>query len=62
MPPEKIIEEYKYLLRISFNSYLQAEHYFKSALEKIKKINEDILADKWEPLLNNLGHVCRKLK
>lgn len=21
-----------------------------------------ITVDKWEPLLNNLGHVCRKLK
>lgn len=21
-----------------------------------------VTVDKWEPLLNNLGHVCRKLK
>lgn len=23
---------------------------------------QEIMAEKWEPLLNNLGHVCRKLK
>ena len=33
------------------------------ALEKMKCASErSVLAEKWEPLLNNLGHVCRKLR
>uniref|UniRef100_T1JHN4 peptidylprolyl isomerase n=1 Tax=Strigamia maritima TaxID=126957 RepID=T1JHN4_STRMM len=39
-----------------------AEGYFKSALAKVQSENHTVLSDKWEPLLNNLGHVCRKLK
>uniref|UniRef100_A0A8D2CL96 Cell division cycle 16 n=1 Tax=Sciurus vulgaris TaxID=55149 RepID=A0A8D2CL96_SCIVU len=35
----------------------QQKKWFLDALEKIK-----VTVDKWEPLLNNLGHVCRKLK
>lgn len=31
-------------------------------MEKIKAIGNEVTVDKWEPLLNNLGHVCRKLK
>ncbi|RVE58319.1 hypothetical protein OJAV_G00208100 [Oryzias javanicus] len=39
-----------------------AERYFLDAMEKIKAIGNEVTVDKWEPLLNNLGHVCRKLK
>uniref|UniRef100_A0A8D1TC36 Cell division cycle 16 n=2 Tax=Sus scrofa TaxID=9823 RepID=A0A8D1TC36_PIG len=39
-----------------------AEKWFLDALEKIKAIGNEVTVDKWEPLLNNLGHVCRKLK
>ncbi|XP_061697260.1 cell division cycle protein 16 homolog isoform X1 [Syngnathoides biaculeatus] len=39
-----------------------AEKYFLDAMEKIKAIGNEVTVDKWEPLLNNLGHVCRKLK
>ncbi|CAG07287.1 unnamed protein product [Tetraodon nigroviridis] len=39
-----------------------AERYFLEAMEKIKAIGNEVTVDKWEPLLNNLGHVCRKLK
>ncbi|KAI5621223.1 cell division cycle protein 16-like [Silurus asotus] len=39
-----------------------AEKMFLDALEKIKAIGNEVTVDKWEPLLNNLGHVCRKLK
>ncbi|XP_018584715.1 cell division cycle protein 16 homolog [Scleropages formosus] len=39
-----------------------AEKLFLDALEKIKAIGNEVTVDKWEPLLNNLGHVCRKLK
>ena len=31
-------------------------------LTRLKEINEPLLADKWEALFNNLGHVSRKLK
>lgn len=31
-------------------------------LSRLKEINEPLLADKWEALFNNLGHVSRKLK
>uniref|UniRef100_A0AAY4EDT2 Cell division cycle protein 16 homolog n=1 Tax=Denticeps clupeoides TaxID=299321 RepID=A0AAY4EDT2_9TELE len=39
-----------------------AEKYFLDAMDKIKAIGNEVTVDKWEPLLNNLGHVCRKLK
>uniref|UniRef100_A0A2K6G151 Cell division cycle 16 n=1 Tax=Propithecus coquereli TaxID=379532 RepID=A0A2K6G151_PROCO len=39
-----------------------SEKWFLDALEKIKAIGNEVTVDKWEPLLNNLGHVCRKLK
>uniref|UniRef100_A0A671U5R1 Cell division cycle 16 homolog (S. cerevisiae) n=1 Tax=Sparus aurata TaxID=8175 RepID=A0A671U5R1_SPAAU len=39
-----------------------AERLFLDAMEKIKAIGNEVTVDKWEPLLNNLGHVCRKLK
>ncbi|KAK1167863.1 hypothetical protein AOXY_G10647 [Acipenser oxyrinchus oxyrinchus] len=39
-----------------------AEKWFLDAMEKIKAIGSEVTVDKWEPLLNNLGHVCRKLK
>lgn len=42
--------------------YTLAEQFFIDALAKVRLINESIMADKWEPLLNNIGHTCRKLK
>ncbi|XP_071196327.1 cell division cycle protein 16 homolog isoform X1 [Salvelinus alpinus] len=39
-----------------------AEKLFLDAMNKIKAIGNEVTVDKWEPLLNNLGHVCRKLK
>ncbi|XP_073980642.1 cell division cycle protein 16 [Rhodnius prolixus] len=44
------------------NDFLTAEKYFEEALARVKEIDEVIIADKWEPLFNNLGHTCRKLK
>ncbi|XP_075230807.1 cell division cycle protein 16 [Lycorma delicatula] len=43
--------------------YPDAEKYFEAALARVHEINESkqISAEKWEPLLNNLGHTCRKL-
>ena len=44
------------------DSYTEAERCFTSALERITSVQQEVVAEKWEPLLNNLGHVCRKLK
>uniref|UniRef100_A0A3B4AFN6 Uncharacterized protein n=1 Tax=Periophthalmus magnuspinnatus TaxID=409849 RepID=A0A3B4AFN6_9GOBI len=44
------------------NGWKTAERLFLDAMEKIKAIGNEVTVDKWEPLLNNLGHVCRKLK
>lgn len=43
-------------------SYKPAEKYFRSALEQLRKIKDSSVPKRWEPLLNNLGHTCRKLK
>ncbi|KAK2145256.1 hypothetical protein LSH36_692g03045 [Paralvinella palmiformis] len=42
--------------------YAEAEKCFTNALQKIESVSHEVMVDKWEPLLNNLGHVCRKLK
>ncbi|XP_066253498.1 cell division cycle protein 16 homolog isoform X1 [Euwallacea similis] len=49
---------------ISFQSqdYEKAEDYFREALVKIKRIQLGSIPTIWAPLLNNLGHVSRKLK
>ncbi|XP_055956001.1 cell division cycle protein 16 homolog [Patella vulgata] len=49
---------------IAFQSqnYSEAEKSFLAALELVKKVDEKIIPDKWEPLISNLGHVSRKLK
>ncbi|KAJ8310101.1 hypothetical protein KUTeg_011966, partial [Tegillarca granosa] len=44
------------------NEWLSAERYLKEALKKLQDVGEQVMTDKWEPLLNNLGHTCRKLK
>uniref|UniRef100_A0A8D9ER57 Cell division cycle protein 16 homolog n=1 Tax=Cacopsylla melanoneura TaxID=428564 RepID=A0A8D9ER57_9HEMI len=44
------------------HNYTVAENCFMDALTKVKQLGGEIIADKWEPLLNNLGHVNRKLK
>ncbi|KAL8573823.1 hypothetical protein ACOMHN_019096 [Nucella lapillus] len=42
--------------------WVEAERLFKEALHRIQDASHQHLPDKWEPLLNNLGHVARKLK
>lgn len=39
--------------------YERAEKHFEEALKLVRSI-DDSIAEKWEPLLNNLGHVSRK--
>nr|KAI8751246.1 putative cell division cycle protein 16 [Biomphalaria glabrata] len=41
--------------------YEEAEKYFLEALNRIRSVSGEMLPDRWEPLLNNLGHVSRKL-
>jgi anaphase-promoting complex subunit 6 len=43
-------------------SYEAAERHFSEALSRLQAIKEPVLPDKWEPLLNNLGHTYRKLQ
>ncbi|KAG8201646.1 hypothetical protein JTE90_012713 [Oedothorax gibbosus] len=49
---------------VSFQNqeYKTALHYFSEALLKIQTSEQSVLPEKWEPLLNNLGHTCRKLR
>ncbi|XP_063995452.1 cell division cycle protein 16 homolog [Diachasmimorpha longicaudata] len=43
--------------------YKTAEKQFKEAMKRIQNgLKDVILPSKWEALLNNLGHTCRKLK
>ncbi|CAG0914121.1 unnamed protein product [Notodromas monacha] len=43
--------------------YVQAEKYMRKALAQVDRSNRATpFPEKWEPLLNNLGHVCRKLE
>jgi len=43
--------------------FFAAHKYFKDAFDKVHEVSSDVslLPEKWEPLLNNLGHVTRKL-
>lgn len=43
-------------------SYETAETHFMNALERVRTIKQGIMPQGWMPLLNNLGHTCRKLK
>jgi anaphase-promoting complex subunit 6 len=45
--------------------YVDAEEIFRSTLTMVTdlcKKNRESLSERWEPLLNNLGHCCRKNK
>ncbi|KAG7213440.1 hypothetical protein KM043_002718 [Ampulex compressa] len=43
--------------------YKTAERQFKEAMKRIQSgLKDVILPSKWEALLNNLGHTCRKMK
>ncbi|XP_032686384.1 cell division cycle protein 16 homolog [Odontomachus brunneus] len=43
--------------------YKNAERLFKEAMKRIQGDPKDVLLpSKWEALLNNLGHTCRKMK
>ncbi|CAL1269455.1 unnamed protein product [Larinioides sclopetarius] len=42
--------------------YTNALNYFQESLKRIQTSEQTVLPEKWEGLLNNLGHTCRKLK
>lgn len=45
--------------------YEDAEEIFRTTLSMVTEMckrNQESLSDRWEPLLNNLGHCCRKNK
>ena len=44
------------------DEFTKSEQCFLQALEMIRHSSDNMIDDTWEPLLNNLGHVCRKLK
>ena len=46
----------------TFQSYQNAEVSMRRAYAKLKSSTHKAIFKEWEPLLNNLGHVCRKLK
>ncbi|XP_075549755.1 cell division cycle protein 16 [Dermacentor variabilis] len=42
--------------------YPTARRHFENALSLLQANDHGVLPEKWEPLLNNLGHTCRKLR
>lgn len=42
--------------------YSNAKRHFENALNLLQASDHTVLPEKWEPLLNNLGHTCRKLR
>uniref|UniRef100_A0A0A9YB07 Cell division cycle protein 16 n=1 Tax=Lygus hesperus TaxID=30085 RepID=A0A0A9YB07_LYGHE len=60
-PMDPFVIHEKGVVAYQNNDYTTALKYFEDALAKVKEINEVVIADKWEPLFNNLGHTCRKL-
>ncbi|CAN7979911.1 unnamed protein product [Ixodes pacificus] len=42
--------------------YANAKRFFENALGVLQTDSSAVLSQKWEPLLNNLGHTCRKLR
>lgn len=45
--------------------YTDAEELLRTTLDMVTKMakqNRESISERWEPLLNNLGHCCRKNK
>ncbi|KOX67609.1 Cell division cycle protein 16 like protein [Melipona quadrifasciata] len=58
-----VISFYNLDCRFIEYSYKNAERQFKEAMRRIQGgLKDVILPSKWEALLNNLGHTCRKMK
>lgn len=53
------------VIKYESESYDEAEEIFRTTLNMMTEMcgkNKEPLSDRWEPLLNNLGHCCRKNK
>lgn len=53
------------VIKYESESYEDAEEIFRMTLSMVTEMckrNNEPLSDRWEPLLNNLGHCCRKNK
>jgi anaphase-promoting complex subunit 6 len=53
------------VIKYESEMYEDAEEIFRSTLGMVTEMckrNNESLSDRWEPLLNNLGHCCRKNK
>lgn len=53
------------VIKYESESYEDAEEIFRATLTMVTEMcgrNNEPLSDRWEPLLNNLGHCCRKNK
>lgn len=53
------------VIKYESEAYEDAEEVFKTTLNMVMEMcknNQEPLSDRWEPLLNNLGHCCRKNK
>ncbi|CAH1987431.1 unnamed protein product [Acanthoscelides obtectus] len=61
-PDDPFIMHEKGVIAFQNSQYETAEKHFREALERVKIIKKGIIPLKWCPLLNNLGHTCRKLK
>ena len=44
------------------DEFVKAEKCFTQAMEMVRQSSDGPVDDTWEPLLNNLEYVCRKLK
>ncbi|KAJ8962122.1 hypothetical protein NQ318_018079 [Aromia moschata] len=61
-PDDPFIMHEKGVICFQNLDFESAETHFLDALERVKRIKKGIIPQRWSPLLNNLGHTCRKLK
>ncbi|XP_058118242.1 cell division cycle protein 16 homolog [Anopheles ziemanni] len=53
------------VIKFDYEQYESAEEIFRSTLDMVRtmaKQNNEQITARWEPLINNLGHCCRKNK
>jgi anaphase-promoting complex subunit 6 len=53
------------VIKYESEMYEDAESHFRATLDMVTEMckkNQESLSERWEPLLNNLGHCCRKNK
>lgn len=51
------------VIKFEYEAYESAEEIFRTTLDMVTKMaNKRAISPRWEPLLNNLGHCCRKNK